>query len=133
MKNRPLIGVAVIIIKNNLVLLGKRINAHGTGTWAFPGGHLEWNETIEGCAKREALEETGLYIKNIQNRSFTNDIFAQEKKHYVTLFVSAEYDNGSLAVKEPHKCEQWAWFHWDDLPEPRFLPLENLLHQGFRV
>jgi 8-oxo-dGTP diphosphatase len=47
MEKRPLIGVSVIIIKDNQVLLGKRKNSHGSGTWAFPGGHLEFNETIE--------------------------------------------------------------------------------------
>jgi len=39
MDNRPLVGIAVIVIKNCRVLLGERKNAHGAGTWAFPGGH----------------------------------------------------------------------------------------------
>ncbi|RLC15632.1 MAG: DNA mismatch repair protein MutT, partial [Deltaproteobacteria bacterium] len=55
---RPLIGVAAIVIKDKKVLLGKRKNAHGAGTWAFPGGHLEYKESIEECAKREVFEET---------------------------------------------------------------------------
>jgi len=133
MKNRPLIGVAIIIINNNQVLLGKRKNAHGEGTWAFPGGHLEWNETIEGCAKRETMEETGLHIQNIRYGTFTNDIFEQEGKHYITLYVTAEYDHGDLELREPHKCEQWDWFGWDNLPDPKFLPLKNLLKQGFTI
>jgi len=129
MKKYPKIGVAVIIIKDKKVLLGKRKNTHGEGTWAFPGGHLEWNESIEECAKREALEETGIQIKNIRYKTFTNDIFHGEQKHYVTLFVTAEYYAGEVELKEPDKCDQWSWFSWDDLPEPRFLPLEHLLHQ----
>jgi 8-oxo-dGTP diphosphatase len=133
MKNRPLIGVAVIIIKDGMVLLGKRKNSHGAGMWAFPGGHLELNETVEECATRETLEETGLHIKNLRYGTFTNDIFQQEKKHYVTLFVMAEYNYGDLELKEPHKCEQWSWFHWDKLPEPKFLSLENLLKQNFTI
>jgi 8-oxo-dGTP diphosphatase len=127
MQKYPRIGVAVIITKDRKVLLGKRKNAHGEGTWAFPGGHLEWNESIETCAAREAMEETGLQIKNIRFATITNDIFIAERKHYVTLFVTAEYDSGEPLVKEPDKCEQWEWFEWGHLPEPRFLPLENLL------
>jgi 8-oxo-dGTP diphosphatase len=46
MDKRPLIGVAVIVIKEDEVLLGKRKNSHGSGTWAFPGGHLEFKESI---------------------------------------------------------------------------------------
>jgi len=128
---RPLIGVAAIVIKDNKVLLGKRKNAHGAGTWAFPGGHLEFNESIEECAKREVFEETGIHIKNIRCGTFTNDIFRKDQKHYVTLFVISEYHDGDLELKEPEKCEKWDWFFWNELPEPRFLPLKNLLKQGF--
>jgi len=132
-KNRPLIGVAVIVKKDGKVLLGKRKNAHGDGTWALPGGHLEFNETIEACAEREVFEETGLDIKNVRYGAYTNDIFTNEQKHYVTLFVTAEFSHGKLELKEPHKCEHWDWFSWDDLPKPKFLSLENLLKQGFEV
>jgi len=65
-QNRPGVGVGVIIVKDNKVLLGKRKNAHGEGDWAFPGGHLEMNETWEDCVKREVMEETGIEIKNIR-------------------------------------------------------------------
>lgn len=34
--NRPKVGVGVAIIKDGKVLLGKRKNAHGEGTWSFP-------------------------------------------------------------------------------------------------
>ncbi len=131
MRTRPSVGVAVIVTKNRKVLLGKRIHSHGSGTWAFPGGHLECNETIEACAEREVFEETGLSVKSIKRVAYTNDIFKEEKKHYVTLFTAAEYDSGELQLKEPDKCEKWDWFSWNQLPEPLFLSLKNLLKQGF--
>ena len=56
-----------------------------------------------------------------------------ESTQNVTLFVTAEFSHGKLELKEPHKCEQWDWFSWDDLPKSKFLPLENLLTQGFEV
>ncbi len=129
--SRPLVGVAVIIIKDNKVLLGKRKNTHGEGTWSLPGGHLEFNESIEECARREVLEETGIKIKNIRSGPYTNDIFLEEGKHYVTLYMICEYDRGELELKEPEKCEKWDWFSCDRLPEPKFLPLNNFLQQGF--
>jgi 8-oxo-dGTP diphosphatase len=55
---RPKVGVAVIVVKDTRILLGKRVNSHGSGTWQFPGGHLEFGEPIEDCAKRELFEET---------------------------------------------------------------------------
>ena len=108
MDNRPLVGIAVIVIKNRRVLLGERKNAHGAGTWAFPGGHLEFGESIEHCAVREVFEETGIRIKNLRRGPYTNDFFEAEGKHYVTLFVIADHDSGEPAVKEPRKCERWA-------------------------
>jgi 8-oxo-dGTP diphosphatase len=44
----------------------------------------------------------------------------------------AEHIGGEPQVLEPDKCEAWGWFAWDDLPQPLFLPIRNLLRQGFR-
>jgi len=133
MTNRPKVGVGIFIIKDGKVLLGKRKNAHGDGAWCFPGGHLEFNESFEGCARRETLEETGLAIKNIRFGTATNDIFAKENKHYITICMIAEHDYGEVKNIEPDKCEKWEWFEWDEdkLPYPLFVPQQNLLKQKF--
>jgi 8-oxo-dGTP diphosphatase len=131
MKERPKIGVGVIVIRDGKVLLGKRKNAHGEGSWCFPGGHLEFNEEIEDAAVREVSEETGIKIKNLRLGTFTNDIFRKEGKHYVTLYVIADYDSGEVETREPHKCERWGWFEWEKLPEPLFIPIQNLLRQNY--
>ena len=64
-KNKPRVGLGVLIFNSkNQILLGKRIGSHGESTWAPPGGHLEFGESFEACATREAFEETGLKILN---------------------------------------------------------------------
>jgi len=126
MAQRPLIGIGVIIIRNGKILLGKRRNAHGAGSWCCPGGHLEFGESFEACARREVKEETGLEIENIRAYTFTNDRFVDEGKHYVTLFMLADSLDGEPRVCEPDKCESWDWFSTGTLPQPLFLPLENL-------
>jgi 8-oxo-dGTP diphosphatase len=131
MKKRPAVGVAAIVIKNGKVLLGKRKGAHGSGTWAFPGGHLEFNESIEDCATREVLEETGLLVKNPRFATITNDVFLSDNKHYVTVFVVCDHEDGNPLIKEPDKCENWDWFYWNEFPKSLFLSLKNLLEQGF--
>ena len=133
MQKRPYVGVAVIVIKDGKILLGKRKTSHGTGTWHFPGGHLEFNETIEACAQREVFEETGVKIKNIRLGPYTNDIFKKEQKHYLTLFAVSEYDSGEPEPKEPEKCDDWKWFDWENLPEPQFLSIQNLLKLDFKL
>jgi len=114
-------------------IVGEAKGSHGSGSWAFPGGHLEMNESIEECSRREVIEETGISIKNIRYATFTNDIFKEEQKHYVTLFVVAEYSGGELQVNEPDKCEKWDWFIWEKFPENLFLSLKNFLAQGFHI
>lgn len=54
-----------LLISNGYLLLGNE-----DGTLQFPGGHLEENETLEECLKREMLEETGIKLKDIKLKSF---------------------------------------------------------------
>jgi len=129
MNPRP--AVAVIVLKDGKVLLGKRRGSHGSGCWNFPGGHLDFNEEFEDCARRETLEEADIKIKNIRMGAVSNDIFEEEEKHYITLFMVADYDSGEVKIMEPEKCEKWEWFDWENLPEPLFIPLQNLRKQGF--
>ncbi|MGD8543480.1 MAG: NUDIX hydrolase [Desulfobacteraceae bacterium] len=127
----PRVGVGVILIRGGRVLLGKRRNAHGAGSWQFPGGHLEFGETIAACARREVREETGLQLGPVQLGPYTNDVFTAEGRHYVTLFAIALAPQGEPEVLEPGKCVCWQWFEWSRLPDPLFLPIRNLLAQGF--
>jgi len=77
-KERPKIGLGVCILRDNKVLFGKRKNSHGEGSWCFPGGHLDFNETWEECARRETIEETGLEIKNLRFATATNDFLLKK-------------------------------------------------------
>lgn len=125
----PRIGVGVLIFRDGKLLLGRRKGSHGAESWAAPGGHLEFGESIEQCARREALEETGLQLSKLSYGTFTNDIFPAEQKHYVTLFMICHDAAGEPELCEPEKCSGWHWFSPDALPQPLFIPLQNLLSQ----
>ena len=127
----PRIGIGVCILRAGEVLVGKRKNAHGEGSWCFPGGHLEFGESWEECARREVLEETGLELGEVRYATATNDVFTEEKKHYVTIFMAGEYLNGEAEVLEPEKGEGWEWCSWHQIPEPRFLALQHLSDSGW--
>lgn len=131
MQEKLRIETAAIIVKDGLILLGKRKGSHGDGDWGFPGGHLEYGETPEDCVRREVKEETGLTIKTIRTAPYTNDLFPDEKKHYVTLFFIVTCEQGNPEVMEPKKLDQWKWFAWDKFPENLFLPIKNLRKQNF--
>ena len=131
MEKIPRIGVGVAVRKDGKVLLGERKNAHGEGTWCFPGGHLEFNETIFDCAIRETDEESGLAVTNLAHGCITEDFFTAEDKHYITHIVVCDWKAGEPELREPHKCIGWQWFAWDELPSNLFIPMQNLLRQGW--
>ncbi|HWQ99461.1 MAG TPA: NUDIX hydrolase [Candidatus Methylomirabilis sp.] len=128
---RPGVGVGVFVIHDGKFLMQRRRNAHGEGTWSLPGGHLEFGESIENCARREVLEELGVTIRRPRVVTLTNDVFVHEGRHYITIFVVSDLDAGEPHICEPDKSEQFGWFVWDDMPKPLFLPLQNLLRQEF--
>lgn len=115
----PKVGIGVMVFKEGKVLLGERRGSHGAGEYAFPGGHLEYMETIEDCAQREVFEETGIEIKNIKFQFLVN-IRAYKPKHYVHIGMTADYKSGKARLKEPDKCIGWGWYDLDDLPAPLF-------------
>ena len=102
MSNIVRVGVAVIIMRQNTILLGERIGSHGANTWATPGGHLEFGESVEQCAIREVFEETGLNVSKITK-------------------------GGEPVLNEPNKCMQWRWCDINNLPSPLFTSLKNYL------
>ena len=130
MNQNPKVGVAVIITKDDKVLLMKRKGVHGTGTWTTPGGHLDFGETPEQCGAREAKEEVGLDVVDLRFRAFTNDIFELEGQHYISIWMEGKSTSGEPTIAAEEEVAEIGWFAWDALPSPLFLPLENLLKEN---
>lgn len=122
------IGVSVIIAKNEddkaYVLLGKRKGSHAAGCWAFPGGHIEDNESVVECAIREVKEETNLDIHHVGHFLFSEEYYPDIDQTYITLFVGSDLkeDSDNLQLMEPNKCEEWRWVDVDK-GDPEVTPL----------
>lgn len=124
----PRVGVAALIIAENRLLLIRRKRSHGAGSWAVPGGHLEFAESPADCAIREASEETGLVVSRPRCVALTNDIFPVDEKHYLTIWMTVDCPSDFDVNPSMDEVAEWDWFAWDDLPSPLFLPLENLVN-----
>ena len=134
-KNRPLLAVRILLFKDNKVLLGERINNNPNSnwppTWGRPGGHLELGESFENCAIREAKEEIGIDIQDPKFFAVTNNFYAPDNKHYVSIFMKCNFPEGQVVQNmEPDKISKWEWFDWDHLPENVFLAIKNLKDQN---
>ena len=128
---RPRVGIGVYIIKDRKILLGERVGAHQANTFCAPGGHLEFGESWEECAKRETLEETGLEIENVRFLGLTNDIMGDDNKHYITIAMIADCSTGEPVNLEPNKCLGWKWYSLNDIPDKKSAFLENFLNSEF--
>ena len=67
---RPCVGI--VLIKNGLVFVGKRID-YKSDAWQMPQGGIESKETSVEAALRELKEETGVSRKNIDIICETED------------------------------------------------------------
>lgn len=131
MEKFPKVGVGVFVFKDGKFLMGQRRNAHGDGSWSVPGGHLEFGESWHETAQREVLEETGLKITNLRFGGVTNDYFPDEQKHYVTIWMLSDHLEGEPEIIEPDKYVELCWCDFDTLPQPLFLPWNQLLTSEF--
>lgn len=139
---RPGVGVGVVVVRSSspstTIYAGVRRGSHGATRLALPGGHLEYGESWESCARREVAEEMGLQeLQDVRFGYVTNDIMEMDRKHYVTIFMLARSDETPRNL-EPHKCEGWKEFTLDELmgmvgTGGLFVPLENLLKEGPQV
>jgi 8-oxo-dGTP diphosphatase len=125
-KPRPQVGVGVLVLRDNMVLLGKRLGAHGAGFYAPPGGHIELGESIAQTARREVAEECGLEIKDIRLVSVGSYLWSNNR-HYVDVDVVCQAPLGEPLNLEPDRCEGWDWYPLEALPSPLFIVVEKII------
>lgn len=130
------VGIGVMILKENKVLLGHRVqNGADTGgiyepdSWCLPGGKQEYGETIFEGAVREVKEETNLDISEMEIFGAGDDI--QKEKQFVTIWVIARACEGELKVTEPKKQDAWKWFNLNELPKNLYSPSKRFLDAYF--
>lgn len=110
------ISCEIIVKKDNTFLLGKRKGGYGDGTWALPGGHLEFGETLIACARRELMEELGIISQDLWLAFITDGINTAKDRHYLHMTFITEQYSGEITLKEPDKCYEWKFFPVDNLP-----------------
>lgn len=108
----PTVDLLIETRPGTVVLIRRRNPPHG---WALPGGFVDWGETLEAAACREALEETGLRVTLGRQFHTYSDPARDPRHHTITTVFTAH------AVGEPAGGDDAAEarvFALDALPEP---------------
>ncbi len=138
MKRSPKIGALAVVLHRAQVLLVQRSKQPDKGLWGFPGGHVEWGETVLEAAARELQEETGIraqplhYLGNLD--LLLRDQSGEVSAHYLLVGVACRYLSGVPVAGDDAQAAQW--FAVDrilhgDLPMSAQVP--DLLEQALRA
>ena len=108
---RPIVGVGVVVRKENTVLLVQRGKEPRRGDWGLPGGATELGETLRDAAASEIREECGIDIEVGEIVEAFDLIWRDEagrvQYHYVIIDFAARYLRGELRAASDVMDARW--------------------------
>ena len=126
------VGVGAIITDNQgrLFLARRGPKAKNErGLWEFPGGSVEFGETMAETLRREMREEFGIEIIVGKLLDVVDHILKEEKQHWVSPTYLCTISAGEPHIMEPGKCAEIGWFRPDEVPQALTqISRENLNH-----
>jgi ADP-ribose pyrophosphatase YjhB (NUDIX family) len=123
----PDLTVDIIIEYNDNIVLIKRKNPpYG---WALPGGFVDYGETVESAAAREAKEETSLDLIDLQQFKVYSDPSRDPRGHSVSVVFTAK---GKGILKPDSDAANAKLFDRNNLPENITFDHRQILEDYFR-
>lgn len=117
-------AAAVLIEKDDRILLVRRSVDPRRGKWTLPAGFIDAGEDPRRAAERECLEETGLKVRVMD---LLDVLYGQEheKGAHIIIFYRAEIIEGDLFAGDD--VDRVAFFSRSDLPTLAFSTTEKIL------
>jgi 8-oxo-dGTP diphosphatase len=103
------VGVGAIIFDaEGKISLSKRgsLARNERHRWEFPGGGVEFGETLVHALEREIAEECDFDIEVQELLGVVDQIIPDEGQHWVSLMFICMVKSGTPHICEAHKCEE---------------------------
>src|SRR5260221_5024341 len=127
-RDHPRVGVGVLLVDaHNRALLTLRSRPPEAGCWSIVGGEVDFLETLEQCAVREAREEVGVEVRLVRLLCVTDHCLPQEGQHWVSPAYLGQVLSGDARNCEPDKTREVRWFPLGDLPQNLTITAHNAI------
>lgn len=120
----PKVAVAVLVEKDQQVLLVRRAHDPQRGLWTLPAGFVDAGEDPARAAERECAEETGL---DVHVTGLMDVIAGQEHERGAHIFIVYRAELVSGRVSPGDDADQVGFFHLGQLPPLAFATTEKIL------
>lgn len=125
-RRNPIPTVDIIIEYNGGIVLIKRKNP--PEGWALPGGFVDYGESIESAAVREAKEETGLDVELLRQFHTYSDPKRDPRHHTITTVFIAKAKGRAVAGDD---AKAIGIFNKDTMPEQIAFDHRDILNDYF--
>jgi ADP-ribose pyrophosphatase YjhB (NUDIX family) len=107
------VGAAMLIERDNQLLLLRRNYEPWQGSWMLPAGYVEADEDPQEAAHREVLEETGLVVESSE---FSHAYYFSDdpRGNGVAFVYRAKMISGEIKLNEESSAAQY--FCWHEIP-----------------
>lgn len=116
---RPAVTTDIVVLRGDEILLIRRAHAPFEGSWALPGGFLDEDETLEACAARELMEETGVTCGALRLVGTYSEPDRDPRERTVSV-AFATHVVADTEAKAGDDAGEAGWFALDALPDLAF-------------
>ena len=122
----PTVDIIIEIVSKGIVLIKRKNPPYG---WAIPGGFVDYGESLEEAALREAKEETNLNVKLIRQFHTYSDPNRDPRHHSISTVYIA---NAKGIPKAKDDALETGIFIKTDLPDEIAFDHHSILDDYFR-